>query len=134
MVVKTHEWKGSLEAFEDLKKMLSHIVLSVREGHKLKLTLLSTPRTYVHAVAGFPREENWLKIATHVLHFAAWHKQMRQSEFEEQAYQPLLDYSRNKGPRPTGSNSHGSGRGPTKAGLLRRLEEKRRNQFKYIYS
>lgn len=49
VVVKTHEWKGSLEAFEDLKKMLSHIVLSVREG--------------------FPREENWLKIATHVLHF-----------------------------------------------------------------
>ncbi|CAE7705379.1 unnamed protein product, partial [Symbiodinium necroappetens] len=31
VVVKTHEWKGSVEAFEDLKKMLSHVVLSVRE-------------------------------------------------------------------------------------------------------
>lgn len=49
VVVKTHEWHGGMEAFEKLKHRFTHVILSVREG--------------------FPREETWMSVASHVLHF-----------------------------------------------------------------
>eukprot|EP00435_Cladocopium_sp_Y103_P049464 s864_g14.t3 len=49
LVVKTHEWHGGIETFEKLKHRFTHVILSVREG--------------------FPREETWMSVATHVLHF-----------------------------------------------------------------
>ena len=51
VLIKTHEWTPymSKEEFENIRPHMTHVIVSVRDG--------------------FPPDDNWMRYATHIIHF-----------------------------------------------------------------